>query len=275
MATRYHYCSYEIFKKIITNKTLRLSDMRQSNDLYEMNLFLKQHEGIGSLSSYYDDNADNGFWRDLERYMIEITNNVECFASCLSIGADKLSQWERYGDKCKGLAIGFSEEKLQSYIYSLANILSDFNKNDDCLNFVKLSGEKISYKKLLSVSYPHEIWEKCGNEMNYFKECAFTKDIGFREEKEFRLALIFSKDKKDFLEKGFDKYVKDKNLDDSDSKNKRYIDLEFKSDIIQEVYIGPLSELLENEIKNMLTNNGINCTIKKSTIPYNPSRQKI
>lgn len=36
MALNYHYCSEETFNKIISNKTLRLSDMRKSNDFYEM-----------------------------------------------------------------------------------------------------------------------------------------------------------------------------------------------------------------------------------------------
>lgn len=40
MATVYHYCNSSIFDEIITNKTLRLSDIRNSNDKYEMSLFL-------------------------------------------------------------------------------------------------------------------------------------------------------------------------------------------------------------------------------------------
>jgi hypothetical protein len=91
MATKYHYCEYDTFKKIIGNKTIRLSDIRKSNDLYEMNLFLKQHEGTGDLSEYVD-NKDGGFWKDLEKYMMYITNDTECLASCLSIGSDRLSQ---------------------------------------------------------------------------------------------------------------------------------------------------------------------------------------
>jgi len=235
-----------------------------------MNLFLKQHEGTGSLSDHFN---DNGFWRDLEDAMIQITNNVDCFASCLSIGSDKLSQWERYGDKCNGLAIGFNEEKLQAYIYLLDDMLSRTNKNYDYLNFVKLLGRKIEYKKLLSISYPSEMVDKYQNKMNYFMDCAFTKDIGFREEKEFRLALIFSKGKEDFIKQEFNEYIRDKSLDNF--QNKRYIDLEFPSGIIQEVYIGPLSKLSENEITDILKSNDIYCKVKKSTIPYNPSQQNI
>jgi hypothetical protein len=97
-------------------------------------------------------------------------------------------------------------------------------------------------------------------------ECAFTKHIGFREEKEFRVALIFNKDnaKIDIL----NKFIEKADL----QSDKRYIDLKFENNMIQEVYIGPLSSHSEDEITDELKKNKIQCRVKKSIIPYNPSR---
>jgi hypothetical protein len=233
--------------------------MRKSNDRYEMSLFIKQYEGIGRLSEYVN-NYDNNFWEKLEKKMIQITDNLECFASCLSIGSDKLSQWERYGDKCKGFAIGFSEKRLQSYINNLDDILSN-NSN----NYMTLLSRKVKYKKILSSFCPSEMVDKYQDIMNYIMECAFTKHIGFREEKEFRVALIFNKDnaKIDIL----NKFIEKADL----QSDKRYIDLKFENNMIQEVYIGPLSSHSEDEITDELKKNKIQCRVKKSIIPYNPT----
>lgn len=269
MATRYHYCNYNTFKKIIEKKTLRLSDIRKSNDSYEMILFLKQHEGTGSLSDYFN---DGGFWRNIEKKMMKITNDTECFASCLSIGSDRLSQWERYGDKCKGLAIGFNEEKLQSYIALVADSLSNSNKSADFSYLPKLVAKKITYKKLLSSSCPSVMVDKFKDMKKYFVECAFTKDKGFSEEKEFRIALMFSKEELDFLDDNFKEYIGENGF--NNLYERKYIDLKIPANTIEAVYIGPLNDISIDMIKKELKTNEVYCKVKKSTIPYNPSRQK-
>lgn len=269
MAIVYHYCKYDIFKKIIMNKTLRLSDIRKSNDKYEMNLFLEQYKGIGEISKIVN-YSDNGRWEDLENYFKYITDETRCFASCLSIGADRLSQWERYGGKCEGLAIGFNKEKLLEHIEKVAESLSENNDSDIDTRII---AQKVTYKKLKSGSYPSEMWEKFEDIDKYFEECAFTKHRGFNEEKEFRVAMLFQKGNRGFLSGDFLNHIgadksnlKSYNISEIDDEN--YIDLVFPATLIEKVYIGPLSQLEENVIKSELQQNGIWCKIKKSEIPY-------
>lgn len=269
MSIRYHYCSYETFKAIISNKTLRLSDIRKSNDKYEMILLLKEHRGIGNLSKYVN-YKDDGFWENLESYMTEITNNTECFASCLSIGSDKLSQWERYADKCKGLAIGFNEKKLQSYILKIANEISEFNQSINEFNYINLIAKKITYKKLLTtISYPSDFADNFSKGNAYFEDCAFTKHYGFREEKEFRIALIFSKTNTEFVNNKFKEYFINNGCDFF---GREFLDLKFPKDIIEEIYSGPLNEISDKEVSDHLKKNEIFCRVKKSMIPYSPNR---
>lgn len=269
MATVYHYCNSSIFDEIITNKTLRLSDIRNSNDKYEMSLFLEQHKGIGEISKAHN-YLDGGYWETLEEYLNYITMEMRCFASCLSIGADKLSQWERYADRCRGLAIGFNKEALEKYIEKVAESLQEDNNSDTITRIVH---GKVIYKQLKSYFPISEMCEKYDNIDTYYEECAFTKHIGFREEKEFRVALLFQSGKSDFLAGDFLNYIgTDKNnsksykISETDDKN--YIDLVFPERLIEKVYIGPLSLSEEDAIKSKLQKNGIRCKVKKSEIPY-------
>lgn len=271
MAIVYHYCDHDTFTKIIKNKTLRLSDIRKSNDLYEMNLFLKQHQGIGDLSEIAN-HQDDGFWKSLEEYMKLMTDQTECFASCLSCGSDRLSQWERYGGSCAGLALGFNKEKLQDYIDKLGKSLKEKD------TFAKLVAKKVTYKKLAKYSYPSEMVDKFHDIINYLEECSFTKHYGFKEEKEFRIALMFYKDKKDFLLGDFLNYIdknefNSKSYETTENGTRDHIDLVFNHTLIDEVYIGPLSTFAEEDIRAELRNRGINCRVKKSEIPYDPKRK--
>ena len=285
MAIIYHYCNYETFKKIITNKTLRLSDIRKSNDKYEMDLFLKQHEGAKEIPED-SSRINTDYWKMLIEEIDRVTNEMRCFASCLSVGADKLSQWERYGDNCKGVAIGFNKEKLINHIEKVAESLSG-NNSDDIVP--KIVAEKVTYKKLKYFFWFNDIHKQYKqireNPLNYYKECAFTKHIGFWEEKEFRIALLFKKGGNKFLDGDFlnhigmnENNVKSYKISEkSEEHEKEYIDLKFPESLIEEVYIGPLGKAEGGEdtrklIIKDLWENGIRCKTKQSEIPYRQSK---
>lgn len=281
MAIRYHYCNKDTFNKIISNKTLRFSDIRQSNDRDEMIMLLKKFEGIGSLSDYFN-HEDHDYYKESEEFLKWITEEMACFASCLSVGSDKLSQWERYGDKCKGFAIGFNEEKLQSYVNKIDNILEEYDPKmkkeniidlDGNLNFAKIIAKKVTYEKLRDSVDVVELNQMLFD-MKYLESCAFTKHIGFREEKEFRIALIVGKQrgkqKLDFLEKELDAYVDNYVINRPNIID--YIDFKFPIDIIDEIYIGPLNDMSEKQLEKKLDKFNVSCKIIKSKIPYSPKR---
>ena len=152
--TIYQYLKYPIFEVMVKNKTIRLSDIRNSNDTTELQLrfelfkkaFISAFERDKSkdisliskadLIKLLDENTDY-----IKQY--EDKRNTE-FVSCFSENGDLLSQWRGYAqgiytnrnDLCKlletkaigdrvdirkyktygGVAVGFSLKKLQSIV---------------------------------------------------------------------------------------------------------------------------------------------------------------
>lgn len=168
---------------------------------------------------------------------------------------------------CKGYSIGFNEAKLKDYIEKISNTLLDYspcpNINDysfdEFLNFADIAAQNITYKKILPHSYPFEFINDMQN-YSHYKESAFTKHEGFSEEKEFRIALLFGKNKSDFFHTQFSEYVLNKQIDDSGEI--KYIDLNFPSELIDEIYIGPLNTTETDELEEFLHKHQIYCKVK-------------
>lgn len=109
----YHYCSVETFFNIITNHTLRLSDIEKSNDFMEKKWAIQQcllhiernlNNPVYPCSKQPELAADllDEMRRQFERY------NTMILAVCFSAERDLLSQWRGYGDNGYGVCIGVS-----------------------------------------------------------------------------------------------------------------------------------------------------------------------
>jgi hypothetical protein len=137
----YHYCDNMKAFNILQNRSIRLSDIRKSNDYLEMKLFFpdifkvifyeylkapflllyKQLEGKEALEAllvdvqnYYQYGFSDGF--------------VSNFVICFSEEDDMLSQWRRYANDGQGICIGFEKEFIKKYV----------SINNDFFNFVKV-----------------------------------------------------------------------------------------------------------------------------------------
>lgn len=109
----YHYCSVDTFFQIVTNHTLRLSDIEKSND------FMEKKWAIQQCLLHIEHNLENPAYpcaaqpdlaaslldemkQQFERY------NTMILAACFSSEHDLLSQWRGYGDNGYGVSIGIS-----------------------------------------------------------------------------------------------------------------------------------------------------------------------
>ena len=107
----YHYCSKDIFMKIVKNRELWLTNISKMNDFAEekwagrlirdaYNELLKitqtPHMKAELFTRLYDD----------------ILSLYPKFACCLSESPDILSQWRTYADDGKGFSIGFATQHL-------------------------------------------------------------------------------------------------------------------------------------------------------------------
>ncbi len=107
----YHYCSVETFYHIITNHTLRLSDIEKSND------FMEKKWAIRQCLLHIEHNLDNPVYpcsrqpalaaallKEMKQQFQQY--NTMILASCFSSQRDLLSQWRGYGDNAHGVCIG-------------------------------------------------------------------------------------------------------------------------------------------------------------------------
>ena len=94
----YHYCSVETFFQIITNQTLRLTNIQYMNDAEEL------HYGLDMLGEAEDK------YKLIDKRSRDYVN---IYAMCFSEEGDLLSQWRGYGDNAEGVSIGFDFSMLR------------------------------------------------------------------------------------------------------------------------------------------------------------------
>lgn len=135
----YHYCSIQTFLDIISNSTIRLSNIVKSNDNEEIRYIIPFVEkAILKAVQEYNFFASDDFkisgdsvMESLERSFNELSATF--YVTCFSEVVDLVDQWARYADHAKGVAIGFSTDefvKLQTtpYVgYWFSSIVYDAN----------------------------------------------------------------------------------------------------------------------------------------------------
>lgn len=124
----YHYSNNLKGFSILKGKSIRLFDIRKSNDYKEILIFYPdiiesiytEYKKTPFDFKYYNKSGNRAFRMlldnvktllDLEIQKGELTSFVLCFSE----EADMLSQWRGYADDGKGISIGFSIENLKTF----------------------------------------------------------------------------------------------------------------------------------------------------------------
>ena len=188
----YYYCSFKVFSSMLKSKCIWLTDLTKSNDSQEV---------IRLYNNIWDDIKNRLRQSDLDQKVVAITiEQFEYarapqvyfdvpFGCCMSYENDLVQQWREYGDKGKGLSIGFDldwfsiRQQLPSTTVSVASsigyeaVLYDSDKLRD--GFYKLFYERI--KEEGNTAWLRSI-------LPTFKHYAgFIKNQTFRDEKEIRI----------------------------------------------------------------------------------------
>lgn len=274
----YHYCTNDAFTNIIKGKTIRLSSLLLSNDSTEGRLVGKLLADHIRQQNYNADKAD---------YIDEIFEMICAYKGgygfCLSEGEDLLSQWCRYADDGKGIAIGFSRtflESLSQQRIDLKQVEYDPNQQYEVVDklFQKLihktridhNGETLESKSLLDLLDPEKkktsgadgfmaSLSKANIHKIFLNADIFRlKHTGFIEEREWRLLKI-------------DNNVPPGGFTGTTERIKPYIECNIYAlkDPIIKVMIGPKNTTPAYVVKQVLENKGYqNVTIKNSEIPY-------
>lgn len=280
----YHYCNLNTFYSIISNKTLRLSDITKSNDQLEITWANSIIRKVFSNSyNVLKDEIQNKLKK--EDYMTHVEEKISLyfeqnelknkfFVVCFSgkKSGDLLSQWRGYGDDGQGIAIGVNEfvlkrigDPVQMYenvdqqciLYNkvIYDEQSQENKiKEIVIHFLKkLNGEStdngLGINNILEI-----ILLECFPRL--YQEAIFMKNPFFKEEDESRLVICEGKtgekiENREFITSKKKYYIRNNQL-------VGYYDInleKIKEQKILEIVMGPKCKLDKNTLLSFLHDN--------------------
>jgi Protein of unknown function (DUF2971) len=259
----YYYCSVDAFIKIVTNKSLRLTNLFFLNDSQEFVwLRNKAHCFVKTQAQKHPDEFGYQYLETL----LEQEWQREIYCACFSEQPDLLSQWRAYGEDGKGFAIGFSTRHLQVLCKSFQGAFANVIYDDEQQNV--LVEEAFDLPPNLCDGEDPTIEEGSGTILRRISEAASRcKSKTFSEEIEWRLVCeLHSASGTQFMERRgvITPYIEIP-LVEGDSYRKR------GNEPIKEIYFGPKNTAREQEyaVALMLANAGFKrVKVLRSTVTY-------
>lgn len=297
----YHYCGLDTFYKIISNSTIRLSNVIKTNDREEMVYILPLIIDVcEQCLSEYNRNLSTEYKLedDFVRQLFEYTFNelsINCYVVCFSAEGDLLSQWRGYANDACGVSIGFDTncffplaKSIQSN-YDFAQVYYSPNKLVEQI--------KKYFAKHIRNRWTTDDKENSLNIMNTVKKLSiallyntvFYKNPYFEEEAEWRLVYhpfgnIRGVNKRidyvDRMAETFNMSVEEDFIRSpmefrvSNNKIISYYDLNFsriKREFVRKIIIGAKADIKDMDLELFLYKSGyspMNIEITKSVIPY-------
>ncbi len=298
----YHYCSADVFTKIISGKAIRLSDITKSNDSMEIlwitkyikEIFDEEFARETSNTKYFKDGYPEDAYSELvEHYSDDFFKADQRIYSymvcCFSEAGDLLSQWRGYADDASGFSIGFdanalaafgkpaADDPISSDIFDFNKVIYDVSKQKarirDCAKYLiselkplsKMTGGHIKQQSMAA-------FNRCF--LQLFKWSILMKNPFFKEEKEWR--ICYWTDLRSDHNSSKVKIEDGLSLSDVAYYSRKndvvpYVDLSFNksvNNIIKRVFIGPKCRASKKEIEVFMKNNGIACDVVKSEGTY-------
>lgn len=165
----YHYTSVKSFKKIWESKSLRFSDSKRTNDIFEKRK-LVQVDNV-TFPAEYKPNSRESFFK----HFFEILATYRQISLCMDYddaikGYASPMMWGQYANSCKGVCIELDSDKL---LLSNENVWADrveytdtipeivfkdcvFMTDDDIYTFIDGKIDDIFFKKHFHWKYENE-----------------------------------------------------------------------------------------------------------------------
>ena len=168
----YHYTDFQAVDGILRCAQLRVNNVLNMNDSAEMRHFMKRLCSAITERLERDGNREQAnqvkalFYRELKK-------EYSAFAACFSFHRDDAAQWERYGNRGRGVCIAFQREYLQKMARGALSLQTVFYQDSMAdhpmveafcgllQDGTPLSGEEPAIKKAMrdawacSVSFKH------------------------------------------------------------------------------------------------------------------------
>lgn len=272
----YHYCGFNKFQSIIESKTLWLTQIVKSNDSEEVNRTFKIiwarikndiEKGISNLPHSSDIMRILNSQMDVELH-VAMDGDETPYGVCLSINRDLSQNWNEYGDRSRGIALGFSSELLMGIphnmphpSYDLAHAIGWNQVYYDRDNL----GEQFTplFMEILKKDQTALGWLTVKTTLKHYS--AFIKNPTFQDEREVRIIY--------YPEKTHNKHSLSEVSGLIEGENPHCTLPWLKSNgicALKEIIIGTNCECTEDEMRNSLHKYGVyaDISITKSEYPY-------
>lgn len=268
----YHYTDYQALDGMLHDAQLRVNNVLNMNDAAEMRYFMdglcdavaKRLEGEGDC-----ERAEQV--RELFREELKKEFYYSAYAACFSLHRDDAAQWERYGNRGRGVCIAFQGRYLEEMAKGALSLQTVFYQDDMAAhNLTGVFYRLVKRGKDLNLTNPDII-----KAMNYAWSCsAAFKHPSFLSEKEVRLVVSpFVKeyfDVKPCYHISKERIKKYYPLDLMEMCQKIGIELE---DLVQEIIIGPESTQSKSILQDYLRDNGLQGMAEKVSQSKCPLRR--
>lgn len=127
----YHYTDFQALDGILRRAQLRVNNVLNMNDAAEMRLFMSglcQAVVKRLLADGEKDLADEV--RQLFEEELKKEFFYSAYAACFSFYRDDAAQWERYGNRGRGICIAFQREYLQKIAKGALSLQTVFYQDD-------------------------------------------------------------------------------------------------------------------------------------------------
>lgn len=300
--TVYHYCSIDVFMKIISGKAIRLSDITKSNDSMEIlwitkyikEIFDDEFQREIQKTQYFEKGYPKETFMELvdhysDEFFKEDIRLYSYLVCCFSEKGDLLSQWRGYADDANGISIGFDgdvlaslgkpakDDPISSDVFEYGQVI--YTETTQKSEIRKNAQQLIANLKAIAKDKPDDIKQKSLAAFNscflqLFRLSIFMKNPFFREEREWRICYWTDIKPGNIIS---NTHIENNvEISDINYHNRRndlipHIDLKFgngKQQIIKEVVIGPKCKVRISDIETFLAQNGIHCSVRKSDGTY-------
>lgn len=268
----YHYTDYQALDGMLHQAQLRVNNVLNMNDAAEMRYFM---DGLCDAVArrLEADGDDERAQKVRELFQEELKKEFyySAYAACFSLHRDDAAQWERYGNRGRGVCIAFQGRYLQKMAKGALSLQTVFYQNDMTNHY--LTGvfyRLVKRGKELSLKSPD-----IKKVMNYAWSCsAAFKHPSFLSEREVRLVVSpFVKEYFDvkpcyhITKERIKKYYP---LDLMDMCRKVGIGLE---ELVPEIIIGPESTQSKSILQDYLRDSGMKELAERVSLSRCPLRR--
>ena len=125
----YHYTDFQALDGILRCAQLRVNNVLRMNDSAEMRHFMKRL--ASAIVERLEGEGRRGQARAVQQlFELELKKEYSAFAACFSFHRDDAAQWERYGNRGRGICIAFQREYLQKVAKGALSLQTVFYQDD-------------------------------------------------------------------------------------------------------------------------------------------------